>query len=175
MTNRPWYEVLVFALPLLGFMAGIGKAEAERMGAPRYELAIEGYDPRDLVRGNYLLYRFVQKAEQLTPEEESAISYDDQLIACVVGSGKVKELALGHESRRPASCKITLSTAFVEREHRFYVQSDKGQVLERAVRAQRASVIVVVPRGAEPEVEKLLIDGKPASDVIPREDTDHGW
>lgn len=175
MTKRPWYEILAFALPLVGFLAGVGKAEAERLGAPRYELAIEGFDPRDLVRGNYLLYRFVQTSEQLTPEEESAISYDDERIACLAGSGKVKEVALWHESRRPASCKITLSTAFAESEHRFYIQADKGSALEAAVRAGRASVIVVAPPGAEPEVERLLVDGKPASDVSPLPGAGHGF
>lgn len=167
MTNRPWYEVALFALPLVGFLAGIANAEIARLGAPRYELAIEGYDPRDLVRGNYLLYRFVQVAAPPIPEGGLTDSSDYEEFACVVGDGRVKRLELHRPSTRPRSCKITLPDEFAREPHRFYIQADKGPHLEAAVRGGRASVVVVHPPGAEPEVEKLLVDGKPASEVSP--------
>ncbi len=166
MTNRPWYEGALFALPLVGFLAGIAKAEITRLGAPRYELAIEGYDPRDLVRGNYLLYRFVQV--EAPPIPEGTVDPNDyEEFACVVGDGRVKRLELHRRSTRPASCKTTLSGGFVRDSHRFYIQADKGPSLEAAVRGGRASVVVVHPPGAAPEVEKLLVDGQPASEVSP--------
>lgn len=166
-----WLQRVFLSLPLVGFLGAIGLAEAARAGAPRYELCIEGFDPRDLVRGHYLLYRFVTSplhggATAPSPKPASA----DHLACVSVGSdGTASLVTFSPDEAQPTTCKVLLPRSFVDAPHRFYVQEDKGSELEGFVREGRASVEVVIPRGASPSATALLIDGKPAKDAKPKD------
>lgn len=182
-----WFKSACLALPLIGYLGAIGLAEARRAGAPRYELRIEGYDPRDLVRGHYLLYRFVTVPAggqgSSASEEEAQFSGDGQgfsgvegrapvewdHLACVTQAqdGESTIFTFAPNATRPAACETLLPLDFIQAPHRFYVQEDKGLQLEQFVRDGRASVVIVVPNGASPTATALLIDGKPAKDAKP--------
>ena len=50
--------LLALAVPVLGLLSLVIQAElGSRFGAP-WEIAIRGHDPRDILRGQYLRYRF---------------------------------------------------------------------------------------------------------------------
>src|SRR4051812_44812768 len=59
MAKRPDQRSLVLALllPIAALGVMIVRAEATTRGGRPWVLSIEGYDPRDLVRGHYLNYR----------------------------------------------------------------------------------------------------------------------
>ena len=182
-----WLQSTFLALPLAGYLAAIGLAEARRAGAPRYELAIEGFDPRDLVRGHYLLYRFVSSPAvqpSAAATDPSASPNDPSLpapvvppsvewnhLACVTRAegGRRSILTFAPDAPRPTTCETELPLDFVQAPHRFYVQEDKGAELEPLVRDGRASVVIVLPAGAAPSATELLIDGKPARHVKPKD------
>ncbi len=184
-----WLKSASLALPLVGYLGAIGLAEARRAGAPRYELRVEGYDPRDLVRGHYLLYRFATVPAggpgSSAPEGEQQSSGDGQEstgaegrapvewdhLACVAkaSGGRSTIYTFAPNATRPAACETLLPLDFIQAPHRFYVQEDKGPELEQFVRDGRASVVLIVPEGASPTATALLIDGKPAKDAKPKD------
>lgn len=58
-------KILALVLPVLVPLLLVGKIVYERSTAPLYLVRIEGYDPRDMLYGHYLRFRFV-------PEESAA-------------------------------------------------------------------------------------------------------
>lgn len=145
---------LAAALPLLAYVGGIGFAEAKRRDAPRIELKIEGYDPRDPFRGRYLRYRIAVE------HRGGALGHPSQ--ACAGASApRVRPVYLHDGAAPPGRCEFELPIEFVEEEHRSYVQQDRGRELEEAVQAGRASVRLRVVNPGEVLVEALLVDGRP--------------
>lgn len=51
-------KMMALLLPVLIPALLVGKIMAERAAAPVYYVRIEGYDPRDLLYGHYLVFRF---------------------------------------------------------------------------------------------------------------------
>jgi uncharacterized membrane-anchored protein len=158
-----WFAV---ALPLLAYVGSIGLAEAKRRGAPQIEVKIEGYDPRDLLRGQYLQYRIVADGRTdgsimgagLAPWQQGDVyrSY-----ACASQeSGRTWAVRV-YDGARPPECQLDLPVDFIYEAHRYYIQQDRGLKLEEAVREGRASVELRVVSASEVLVQNLLIDGAP--------------
>ncbi len=66
-------KILALILPVVIPALLAGKIMVERSTAPIYLVRIEGYDPRDLLYGHYLMFRF-------TPEKsDAAKSFPDDM------------------------------------------------------------------------------------------------
>ena len=50
--------LLAVIVPLAGLLVLVGRAELAVRSGPSWQVAIEGYDPRDLLHGRYLQYQF---------------------------------------------------------------------------------------------------------------------
>lgn len=151
----PWFFRVAAALPVLGYVAAIGLAEARVHRTPSYELAIEGYDPRDLVRGHYLMFRYA--VEALGGGDARNRS------ACLVGSpgGRARMFIYDRGGPDPG-CAAALGLSDAEGVHRVFVQQDRAAHWGAAVLDGRGSVRVRLLRGGALKVEQLLIDGVPA-------------
>ncbi|MFA7441544.1 MAG: GDYXXLXY domain-containing protein [Sphingomonadaceae bacterium] len=55
--KRSWL-LAALALPIVGLLAGIAVNQAQVRDADTWRLPIEGYDPRDLLRGHYINFRY---------------------------------------------------------------------------------------------------------------------
>lgn len=160
-----WVAVL---LPLLAYVGSIGLAEAKRRGAPQIEVKIEGYDPRDPFRGQYLQYR-------ISVEDPEAATNPFRTGGMMVGADRIyrnfacagpknprlRAVKMHDGAARPSDCEIDLPADFVYEAHRFYIQQDRGRELEEAVMNGRASVRLRVVSSREVMVEQLLVDGTP--------------
>lgn len=161
MTTRRWLHWASLFLPLVGYLGFIGWAEARRVGAPTVTLAIEGYDPRDPLRGHYLQYRFA--FDETHPE---AVPIWSRNASCVVEDPQGAARLLFHpRGEHPSRCVRPFPAEFARRPHRFYVQQDRAHALEIAVRNGRAAVRVHLVDDDEVVVDELLIDGQPVGDV----------
>lgn len=66
-------KILALLLPVVIPALLAGKIMVERSTAPVYLVRIEGYDPRDMLYGHYLMFRF-------TPEKSDAVkSFPDDM------------------------------------------------------------------------------------------------
>lgn len=163
---RSWMFLLAVLLPLLVYVGSIGLAEAKRRGAPQIELKIEGYDPRDPFRGQYLQYRIsVEGAELGNRFGDGGLVVGDRSYrshACAgPKSPRLHAVRLYDDAPRPKDCEIELPADFVQEPHRFYIQQDRGRELEEAVMKGSASVLLRVISSREVMVEQLLVDGEP--------------
>lgn len=149
-------------LPLLGYLASVGLAEAKRWGAPTLEVAIEGYDPRDFVRGHFLNYQIA-----LGPSADGSLEnaplqgnrYSFSYACATHAPGGLSKVFL-HHGNKPEGCDIALPLKFVQDDHRFFIQQDQARNIEQAVQARRATVLLRVLSNTEVTADKLLIDGK---------------
>jgi hypothetical protein len=149
-------------------VGSIGLAEAKRRGAPQIEVKIEGYDPRDLFRGQYLQYRIAVEGRDVamnTGRVDGMMVGADGIYlndACAGPKNpRLRAVRLHDGVARPSDCEIDLPADFIYETHRFYVQQDRGRDLEDALREGRASVRLRVVSQKEVMVEQLLVDGKP--------------
>jgi hypothetical protein len=154
--------VFLFAalLPLVGYIGSIGPAEAQRLGAPTIQVAIEGYDPRDMFRGHYLQYRVSTEGRR----ERDAYP----MHACAgPARGAVSPVYLFDAQASEGLCQYALPVHFVQGLHRFYVQQTSAPELEKALMGGRAQVTLRVISDTHVAVEHLLIDGKPWRSALP--------
>jgi hypothetical protein len=160
-----YWLLLPVLLPIVGYLGAIGVAEARRAGAPRVEVKIEGYDPRDPVRGHYLQFRLTVESDvapdPLTPWQ---IPYDQ---VCL---GPVKDgitSVIGFSGAMPKECSQTLPSAFVHESHRFYVQQDAAPILEKAVMDKRGTAVLLLLKPEKALVHELKVDGRPWTEFAP--------
>lgn len=160
---------LALALPVLGFLGSVAFAESRLHGAPEVELAISGFDPRDLVRGHYLQYRVdFQAHESLTQDEKP--TWDGDLYrasgACLTSTTVGKSSILAYEGATPPhACQKGFPIEHLRAPHRIYVEQTRASELERAVLAGRASVRVALLSESHVLTRELLIDGQPWAHV----------
>lgn len=162
---RRWALWLAVLLPLLAYVGSIGLAEAKRRGAPQIEVKIEGYDPRDPFRGQYLQYRISLANRESESRFEAGNFIPGGVYRSHACAGpkapRMRVVHLHDDAPRPKECEIDLPVDFVHEVHRFYVQQDRGRELEKALMNGRASVRLRVISSREVMVEQLLVDGTP--------------
>ncbi len=158
--TSPLFLIAVL-LPMLGYLGSIGFAEAKRWGAPTIQVAIEGYDPRDLVRGHYLNYQIALVPSSVNigegPEQKSRYSFNR---ACATSSNNGLSGVVLFNEETPTNCTVALPVDFVQEQHRFFIQQDRATDIERAVQEGRATVILRVISERSVTADQLLIDGK---------------
>ena len=151
------------ALPILGYLTAIGWAQLRQANAPEFELAITGYDPRDLVRGHYVEYRLNARRTPLLVDPTS--SFIDPTSSAGV-QGACLERAAGdnvilwlHGGDRPSACFIDFPTDFALESHRFYVTQDHAERVTISVREGRGSIrVALLPNDVV--VRQLSLDGR---------------
>ncbi len=117
----------------------------------RVTLPIEGFDPRDLLSGHYLIYRIDYGVEGLCEGK--------------LGTAYVCLDPKGYFPDKPAECRLPLrgscdATRFTAGIERFYLPEDKARALDRVVRDKRGSVVLALDGHGGAQVVDLLIDGR---------------
>lgn len=150
------FIALAVLLPMLTLVLSIVRAEVNLAGGETFRLPVEGYDPRDLLRGRYLRYRV---------KEPTAAPLD-------VCEGEQCCLCLSHvapprvatcETAR-AACDGALPRHRLEELGRYYVPETHARSLERrfidAAAEGRAHIVVTVGAHGQPYVRHLELRGE---------------
>lgn len=156
-------SLLAFALllPILALFLWLSTTHIEREAAPRYILNIEGYDPFDVLRGHYLIYRVNYNISGLCrprDQEEKRLSPPRRNLAYVCLEPKAfsyEKPSKGCKAFIRGHCSGTLFYAGIER---YYIPEEHAKTLEKMVRGKSAQIeISVGPRG-QGYVRDLLIN-----------------
>jgi hypothetical protein len=162
-----WLQAAVM-LPLLGLMGVIARAEVRLRSGANFVVAIQGYDPRDLLHGHYLQYSF---------------DFDWQ------GESSCGELQGGKPRALDTSCCVCLSPgAHVARARqvrcdavagcdwlagpevapplRYFVPERQAADLEEALRGRHAALSLTCGPDGQPAIGDLYIDGQPWRDLL---------
>ena len=174
-------------LPVLGIAALIVRAEVKVRTGVEWLLGIEGYDPRDLLSGHFLRYRyaFVWEGEDSCgdqpPDDGPALSWRGRrspvpgtAAGCCVcllrrGEGLVEPGArlVRCDEVEDQRCDGALQADDVIDPQKYFVPEDRALALEQALRGRTAAVSVSLRRGAPPAVKDLYLDGKPWREALP--------
>ncbi len=159
--NRRHWVLLALALPVLGVLGMVVKSELTLARGRELRVPIRGFDPRDLLRGNYLLFQFDLNISGTCEEEQGSCCYcvragmSGQAMPAQKGACGVEE-----------GCLAEINAADLEELRRFYVPEEVGFQLEQRVREKRAVAVLAVTPDGKVALKALEIDGKPWREAL---------
>jgi uncharacterized membrane-anchored protein len=164
------FTLVALLLPLLTIGFGIVRAELFFSGARSYLFEVEGFDPRDLLRGHYLQFRL--KAERATPDEVCDAARE---ACCVCFDASAGSLVTAVQSAPCASanarCPARLEQSYFEAPQRYYVPEARAHAYEESLRqamqAGRAQALIAVDREGRAVVKELRVHGVRIEDAVP--------
>ena len=173
----PRMRLVAVALPLLALVLMIGRAELHLRHADSWLLPIEGYDPRDPLRGHYLVFRLrLDRLEAATASPACALE-DPDCCFCLAPGAVVPGVGFETElTRAPCDEAIQQCTAFVRSAplqalDRYYIpESDRFDLQRRlwdATARDAAFLEVAIDDAGRPAIRRLLVDGAPLLDTPP--------
>lgn len=160
------FFVAALLLPILALSALVVRAEFIVQTGTEWTVRIEGYDPRDLISGQYLQYRIRWNLE-------GTDCHGDGCCYCLWNSD-LRQKAPPEPSVRIVSCdnRAPCESAFpVSREaglHRFYIPEGEGRRLERAIREQEATLRLRVTTRGSVAITDLLLNRTPYRKALSR-------
>jgi len=156
------------ALPVLGIAALVAFAEVRLRSGRTWIVDIAGYDPRDIIAGHYLRYRFAFRWDGADSCGAAAGrrggSVESRCCLCLDtdphgrGRPRVRNVRCGEV----AACAAWLGGAKAAGEQRYFVPEARARELESRVQSGHAAVEMVATPGGAPAVGRLLVDGRPA-------------
>src|SRR5262249_53216300 len=144
-TPQLWFALL---LPIVAFAGLVVRAELSRASGSVFHVAIVGYDPRDLLQGNYLRYRL----QWPTDGKCNGVT----CCLCLQTSGVNTKVECGVAD---AACDVLLSREMVDQGREFFIQEGTGPALEQAIRAGQGTISLNVAPSGQVRVHELFIDG----------------
>ena len=161
-------QLFAVGLPIVLLVVMIGRAEWQLAHSETWHFAIQGYDPRDLLRGHYMRFSL-------------DVAVDETLAACRVGdedccyclsegNGIEPHVAVATCTVARDRCDAFVNTRALHALTRFYIPEQGRLEMERALRVgaalDRAHLAVAVSDAGDPMIEALLIDGVPIEAAV---------
>lgn len=159
--NKRMLLLIALALPILALMASAYLRSVQRDSGEQITLPIEGFDPRDLLSGHYLIYQVDYGLETGCTE------HDVETAVCLR-----PEREMYPADAVPGSCKLFIrgycdsSANFRAGIERFYIPEEYAEALETQVRDKRGSLVLSVDKQGNAAIRDLLIDGKPWKEAV---------
>lgn len=169
-TAKRWkiYGLVTLAIPFIAMLIMVG-INLRALENTEYRVAITGYDPRDLLRGHYLIFRYQWPENAM----KSCDPAKTQCCACFSGDPQNPDIKfLQCTSPEATSCpdKLALNGLQPENRHlnRYYIPEQQAQYIENLARQDKADFSVgLVLYGSKKQpskngrVKMLYIDNKP--------------
>lgn len=158
-------------LPILVLAGLTVRAELLARSGRKWQVRITGYDPRDLVSGQYLRYRIAWDFA----EDPARSDCEDQesCILCLVrrpdDTAPIPEPLVRRKPRREAvTCDSFFPVAAEEKLHRYFIPEGLGGRFESAVRDRKVQLQLSISAAGQVAVTELLVDGAPWRSVLTR-------
>ncbi len=165
---------IVFAIPFLAMFTMIGSNELNYRTRTEYRLEITGYDPRDLLTGHYIAFRY-----NWPEKADNGCAQHGECYACLSGAGEKPQLSFTPDKNAP-QCDATLALgkygaanglpAQPNGRHlfRYNVSEIQAPVLDRMLRERNGKfeVGVVVYPDHTGQLKGLYIDGQHVSEFF---------
>lgn len=169
---------IAILVPLLGLLALVGRAEWAVRSGPVFTIPIEGYDPRDLLHGQYLQYRYrIRWHDVDTCDDTLRVDHEGILIQELAPQCCLclrRSAADGYDpfvQQVPCDadrlgCDGLLRSASIMPPQRHFVPETEARALESALRTHEAAIELSIGPTGEPAVRELLLDRRPWRDVL---------
>lgn len=155
------FAKVAVALPIAAIVLALLQAQWNDAQGQKWNFPMQGYDPRDILRGKYLNVRFEFSLEPQTCETaECCVCFKD--VAFEQSPPLVRPVACGQAK---TECQTWLYLDALRSNYRYFVPEDKSQELEQrvidAIRDEGARVEFVLDQRRRPQITALTIDGTP--------------
>lgn len=124
-------------------------------------LPIEGYDPRDLLRGHYVTYRVKYGVENLCFNKSSRLRSAG--FVCLDNKSFSYNRFPNCRKMIKGLCQAGTFTAGIEK---FYIPEAHGKALDKMLRESRGSIELSLTSEGKAQIKQLYIDGIPWSEVV---------
>jgi uncharacterized membrane-anchored protein len=162
MSRKVLFAALAF--PLLVLALGIGRAEHHLRNSKKWVFEVTGYDPRDLLRGQYIQFRIALH------ETAAPVRCDDHgpESCCFCLTGDASDVPPRVERTTCANalprCDGVLQTRYLTELQRYYIPEARAAALnplfQRAISEHTARIVVAIDADGKPQIDALLIGGK---------------
>lgn len=161
-------------VPLLGLATLAGRAEYAVRNGPVWIIPIDGFDPRDLLHGQYLQYRYRLRWDGIDTCGDVADAARELSPGCCLclqrGDSDGFDPAV-HQlpcSSAAETCEAWVHSEAMMGQQRYFVPEDRAGELESALRSHPAAIELATTPQGEPAVRELLLDRRPWRDVLGR-------
>ena len=166
MKNFTYHKLLTVALafPILFLIGMIGVNEYNLRKSKTLVLPVQGYDPRDLLSGHYLIYKV-----------DYGLSCPDDLdgfpVTAYMCFEPKKYIVISKQPEKTCSLFIKgqclRNLEFQTNASRYYIPEKKAKQLEQLfIKADKKNVILSVTKKGHVLVKDLIIDGKSIKTLI---------
>ena len=143
---------IVLLIPIFCLLALTAQKKYIRSTGVEVYLPIEGYDPRDLISGHYLIYRVDYGVPNLCANyyKERYVCLDDRSFT----------------NEQPTNCKLfikgrcTYGDRFEAGIERYYIPESVAAELEKLVREKKTGINISVSSDGVAQVKDLVIEGQ---------------
>ena len=164
-------------VPIIVLFALVMMMENDIARGHQVKVAIEGYDPRDLLRGHYVNFRYKwkfdeEKTAKFLKHDSGNITFNDTYL-CIEESGTVYPI---NEAENDEGCTLKALGTFLSLNNKeydfnfgiekFYVAEDKALALEKMVMQGGAELLITANSQKRAIIVDLLLNGKPWKEVI---------
>lgn len=164
--NKRFSLALALLLPIVVLAGNAWMHYHQRISGETVTLPIEGFDPRDLLSGHYLVYRIDYGIEDDTncPTSDIAASI------CLAPERRVYPA-----DELPENCTQFIrgncdsNAQFISGLERFYIPEEYAGVLDEKVRNQQGKLVISVGESGNAGVLDLLIDDRPWKELVTEE------
>lgn len=159
--NKRILLIIALALPILALALNAWLKGEQRSSGEEVVLPIEGFDPRDLLSGHYLIYRVDYGVENACTEHNREASVCLRPFRGIYGKNAL-----------PDGCELFIrgrcddSAAFSAGIERFYIPEEYAEVLEDKVRDNKGELVLSVDQQGNAAIRDLLIEGRPWKDMV---------
>lgn len=163
--SRDWRILLSLALPILVLTGLALDKHWNRSQGTEIRLAIEGFDPRDLLSGHFLTYKILYD-NPVCPRNPKLDAQERETFLCLrpkLFSFNPRTQADSCTLHIQGVCHLGQFTAGIER---FYIPEQYAHALDLAVRNKKGEIIVNVTPSGTAQVKELLLEGRPWREMV---------
>lgn len=173
MTIRKILLGFALALPVIGLLGAVTLSATQEKTSKKFTIPIVGYDPRDLLRGQYLQFRYVLPdsiPDNIAFEagHEKGVCLDDTggtLKATPVTDTKCPYYVRLWDAREGTLASVAINTT-PSLSGRFFLPEGNAKAVQNLLRDKAHKLdVIAYTKGGTLVPTMLLIDGKPWTDA----------
>ena len=154
MKKHSIWPIIAVIIPIIALVGLTVKKERRMIHGEEVVLPIEGFDPRDLLSGNFLIYQIkygvTNLCQQTSKQSNSTIGYvvldppQFQTLKPSIGQTFIK-----------GECERGRFKAGIER---FYIPQEHATILDKEVRGKKGKIVLSVFYDGRAQVKDLLVN-----------------
>lgn len=155
------------ALPFVVLCLLIVRAEYHIQNGEQWNFELQGYDPRDLLRGHYLRMRVSYDMDM----KKNACTYDRECCLCLIKTGaRVPKVHKTSCSTAKTQCDGFMLSSYQDSMNRYYIPEADAKRAEQILREgntnRTAFLSVSINKKGEPAIVDLVIGDQSLNDLL---------